>query len=447
MSSTAETGLRISVRSLGASLPVESMKHIGDRVKRRQLTVADGLSLLSVAFLCFCVCRTGHETGYVPVLYAGYAVIALNIFRIKDFQLSKLKPALPFFAVALISPLVQALFVAGPYYSISNAFNAAILFAVFCLCAGLLIVSDDLSGHVWKIINFVSLSASILILIEYLTFLAGIRLYSIPVQGDWVFNAWEFEGSGAYRPCAYFSEASHFAELALLSAFYFLYVANSRLKFVLVFSACVASTSSLGIIGCAGLALVYVFFFSYSKRRLIESGKGKGMLAMRIFLIALSCIALIAAIVYLQSSDSWFATRIMDGGTSSMRMSRSFELFSIMAPLEQLFGFGLQNQAIYLNANGIVLPSDYNETLVNREFAATIGYVLCTNGVCGLLAFLYMFLPGFKSRDGKIKVLTGLLLYISFTCCIMSRGIFIVMLLVLFAYGNGYWTTDRGLNG
>ena len=47
-------------------------------------------------------------------------------------------------------------------------------------------------------------------------------------------------------------------------------------------------------------------------------------------------------------------------------MSRSFELFSIMAPLEQLFGFGLQNQAIYLNANGIVLPSDYNETLVNR---------------------------------------------------------------------------------
>lgn len=428
-------------------MPVEVMNNISDGEKRKRLTVADGLSLLSVAFLCFCVCRTGHETGYVPVIYAGYAVIALNVFRIKDFQLSKLKPALPFFAIALISPLIQALFVVGPYYSISNAFNAAILFAVFTLCAGLLVVSDDLSGYVWKIINFVSMSASILILVEYLAFLAGVRLYSVPVLGDWVFNAWEFEGSGAFRPCAYFSEASHFAELALLSAFFYLYVADSRAKFILVFAACIASTSSLGIIGCAGLALAYVFFFSYSKRRLIDSGKGRGALAMRVLLIALSCVALIAAVVYIQSSNSWFATRIMDGGTSSMRISRSFELFDIMTPLEQAFGFGLQNQAIYLNANGIVLPSDYNETLVNREFAATIGYVLCTNGVCGFLAFLSMFLPGFKSRDGKVKVLTGLLLYVTFTCCIMSRAIFIVMLLMLFAYSNGYWTTDRESNG
>lgn len=428
-------------------MPVEVMNNISDGEKRKRLTVADGLSLLSVAFLCFCVCRTGHETGYVPVIYAGYAVIALNVFRIKDFQLSKLKPALPFFAVALISPLVQALFIVGPYYSISNAFNAAILFAVFALCAGLLIVSDDLSEYVWRIINFVSLSASILILIEYLAFLVGVRLYSVPVLGDWVFNAWEFEGSGAYRPCAYFSEASHFAELGLLSAFYYLYVANSRAKFVLVFAACIASTSSLGIIGCAGLALAYIFFFSYSKRRLIDSGKGRGALAMRMLLIALSCVALVAVVAYLQSSDSWFATRIVDGGTSSMRVSRSFELFGVMAPLEQVFGFGLQNQAIYLNANGIVLPSDYNETLVNREFAATIGYVLCTNGVCGLAAFLCLFLPGFKNKDGKVKVLTGLLLYVSFTCCIMSRGIFIVMLLMLLAYGGGYWTAGREANG
>lgn len=423
------------------------MKHIGNKKKRKHLTVDEGLSLLSVVFLCFCICRTGHETAYVPVLYAGCVVIALNIFRVKDVELSKLKPALPFFAVALLAPLIQALFVVGPYYSISNAFNAAILFAVFSLCAGLLVASDNLSEYVWKIINFVSLSASVLILIEYLTFLLGVRLYSVPVLGDWIFNAWEFQGSGAYRPCAYFSEASHFAELALLSAFYYLYIANSRMKFAFIFVACVVSTSSLGIIGCAGLALVYVFFFSYPKRRLIDSGKGGSVQAMRVFLVILSCVVFVAVVVFLQSSDSWFARRITDGATSSMRMSRSFELFGIMTPLEQLFGFGLQNQEIYLNANGIVLPSDYNETLVNREFAATVGYVLCANGFCGLLAFLYMFLPGFKNRENKIKVLTGLLLYICFTCCIMSRAIFIVVLLLLFAYSNGYWTTDRESNG
>ena len=62
------------------------MNNISDGEKRKRLTVADGLSLLSVAFLCFCVCRTGHETGYVPVIYAGYAVIALNVFKIKAFE-------------------------------------------------------------------------------------------------------------------------------------------------------------------------------------------------------------------------------------------------------------------------------------------------------------------------------------------------------------------------
>lgn len=426
--------------------PSEANDRMHSNMKRNNLIMTDYLSLFSVVILCFSICRTGHETGYIPVLYTTIIVIALNIFRLKDVSVSKFKPALPFFVMTLFATILQAIFL-GFNYSLSNAFSALLLFAVFVLCATLLILPNNLSHHIWKIINFVVTTASVLILVEYIAFLFGVRLYSLPVLGDWIFNAWEFRGSGAFRPCAYFSEASHFAELALLSAFYYLFIVGSLPKFSLVAVACFVSTSSLGIIGCIGMVLAYVFFFAFSRQHLMKSGKGNGALIGRLILIILSCIALMAAILYLQSSDSWFATRIMDGSTSSMRVSRSFELYGIMSPFEQLFGIGLQNQAIYLNTNGIILPSDYNETLVNREYAATGGYILCTCGIFGLLAFLYMFLPGLRNKSGKVKTLTCLLVYIALTCCVLSRSVFIIMLLMLLAYGSGYWEIDEEANG
>lgn len=126
-----------------------------------------------------------------------------------------------------------------------------------------------------------------------------------------------------------------------------------------------------------------------------------------------------------------------------MRVSRSFELFGLLSPIEKVFGIGLQNQALYLNANGIILPGDLNETLAHREFAATIGYLLCTCGLLGLVTFLSMFVPLFRNKGGRPIVLACLLLGIAATCCVFSRGIFIVMLLLLFAYGSGIWVFDE----
>lgn len=403
-----------------------------------RLVMSDYLSLASVAFLCLCVCRTGHETGYIPVLYATYGVIALNIFRLKDIPVGLFKQALPFFAVILFLLPIQAL-LQSPYYSISNAFSAMALFALFSLCAAVLALPGGIGQYVWRIINFTALSASILILIEYAAYQFGVRLHEIPVLGDWVFNAWEF-GSSVFRPCAYFSEASHFAELALVSAFYYLFVRKAFAKFALIAIACLVSTSSLGIMGCAAMALVYVFFFSFTKRRLLDSGAGRGLILLRYLLIVLSCLALMGAVVYIQSSDSWLASRLMNGGSSSLRINRSYELYGLLSPLEKVFGIGLQNQEIYLNANGIILPSDGGETLTNREFAATIGYVLCTCGLIGLASFLSIITPLVALKDNRGKVLSGLFLGISYTCCIFSRAIFIILLLMLFAYGSGVWT-------
>ncbi len=45
----------------------------------------------------------------------------------------------------------------------------------------------------------------------------------------------------------------------------------------------------------------------------------------------------------------------------------------------------------------------------------------------------------FRNKVGRFKVQACLLLGISFTCHVFSRGIFIVMLLMFFAYGSGAW--------
>ena len=150
-------------------------------------------------------------------------------------------------------------------------------------------------------------------------------------------------------------------------------------------------------------------------------------------IIALSVVAGIGVLIWAQSSSWWVIQRIMSGGTSSARIWRSFDLYGIMDFWEKTFGIGNQNQALYLNYHQIVLPHDTSETLANREFAQTLGYVLCTTGLIGFGAFLYPFVKMVITQDYRVKTLVLMFLFVCFTCCIFARHIFGVYLVMIYA--------------
>ena len=393
---------------------------------RKKLVFSDYACLLSVVLLCLSICRGGHEEYAIPTIYSCYIIIALNAPNFRKLSFKPVMPALPFALVLFPLLIIQAL-TCESYFSISSAFWAVILFLLFAFCAMLLLCSG-LEAYIWKIINAFTVAASIVIVFEYIAFMFGVRLYTLPGLGDWIFNAWEFSGVGAFRPCAFFSEASHFAELGLFSAYYYLFIRRSFPKFLIIAVGCLASTSSLGIIGCAALFFAYLFIVAFSKNYFKTRGFGKTALIVRLFLIIFIVIMFLLVAWYLQVADTWLTNRLLDGGTSSTRVVRSYELFNLMDPAEQFFGIGLQNQAIYLNANGIILPSDFNETLTNREFAASLGYVLCTCGIVGIVAFAWIFVSSCLDADKKKTVLVILTLYILATCCVFSRAMFIFIL-------------------
>lgn len=386
---------------------------------------------IAILLLCLCTIRSGHEDGTLPVLPVCFICVLLLLPYVATRRVMLDKGYCAFVFLLPILLLVQT-FTAGSYFRANWAISAIVLFLLFFGISAMISTGDGLRRFFWKCVNSICLVGCACIFITEAGYLAGMRLNTLPVAGDWLFNAWEF--TGAYRPCGLFSEASHFAELSLLSAYYFLYVRKNIPAFIVIATAELLSTSSLGIIGILILALVYVFFFSFSSERMQRSSLGRAASILRVALIILSIVLITMLVSFLENSDSWLATRIMDGGTYGMRVGRSYELFALETPPEQIFGIGLQNQGLYLNAHGIILPSDMNETLVNREFAATIGYVLCTCGIVGLAAYvspLVRTLFGHSSTSAA-RVLSAIFFYVLFTCCVFSRSILILWMTAFF---------------
>lgn len=308
------------------------------------------------------------------------------------------------------------------YFQITNALKALLFFACMVLWAMLAAAHEKNYKYYWQCINSVSLIASVLICTVFLSFHTGLHLNELPVVGDVLFNAWEFRTS--YRPAGLFSEASHFAEFALISVFYYLFKRKYVHAFFII-GAIFLSTSLLGIVGSLLIWMMHIL----TDNQPMPNQKTQWR---KLLFIGGTMVAVVAALFCLTTSDSWLANRLLSGGTYGLRVIRSWEIFNSMDIRRKLIGVGLQNQANYLNYYHIVLPHDNIETLANREFGQTLGYILCTTGLIGCSMFCLLIVNYFAKAEIRSKCFILLFLYILLTCCIFSRQIFMVYLLVIF---------------
>lgn len=327
-----------------------------------------------------------------------------------------------FWGVAVLEFPIQWLIYS--HYGPQSALNGVITLALMILNV-LLIVHRGYEDYLWKTLNFISILSSLCLILQMVCYWMGIRLDKIPFLSETFFKAWEFTNS--FRACSLFSEPSHFAELALLSLYYYLLV-KPRLRIAIVLAlALILSTSNLGIIGVALLVVLYLL--NLERYAHVRS-------STKYIIITIAFLLGSGIMVWLSNSDNWVAVRLMSGGSSSVRIMRSFELYDVMDAFEKLFGIGIQNQEIYLNYHTIILPSDRLETITNREFSQTLGYILCTTGALGFSAFSVPFIRRILRSDYSMKCLCLLFFFVCLTCCIFSRHTFLLYLIAIYSAGG-----------
>lgn len=191
------------------------------------------------------------------------------------------------------------------------------------------------------------------------------------------------------------------------------------------------STSMLGIMSIPILVGIYIFNL-------------KQVSILHKIIAGISAvIILLCAYYYFIADYAWLNERILLGGTFGNRTLRSIEIFNRLDFWESLYGIGLQNQTFFLNYMGIILESDAFDTLENREYAQTLGYILCTNGIIGLVVFYMQFILIWKKSELTTKVFLIWFSIILSTCCILTRPIFVIYLVSL---GNLYYIKRNGLN-
>lgn len=391
-----------------------------EKVKLSKISKESLANIILMILFCVGAVKSGFSGFKFTVFYqllVGIAFFIVFVGRISKQSIVKARELFPFLIIFIIEIPIQKFFGQG-YYSYNNAVIGFIVYFLMVVMV-IIVISNKNSHSVWKIINLTVLFASILIIVQEIFYVFGIRLDDFS-NLSLLFNGWKFQ---FYRPCGPFSEPSHFAELGLLSLYYFLFVERNVKKAALILAALFISTSTLGIIG--GLLVVVMFLLSLG---IIKDLKK----SVRVCVYVVAVISFTAMIFWVNNTDNLVVERILRGGTSSVRILRSFEEFNELSPEHKLFGIGIQNQELYLNAFNIVLPSDSLETLTNREFAQTFGYMLCCTGIIGLIAFWCPLINRALKSNVRLKSFIVLFGLVCFTCCIFSRTIFLIYLIAFF---------------
>lgn len=382
------------------------------------ISAAQFVLQLSMLLLCVGAVRAGHKSFTINWIYLLLLLNVLLVLTSRRINL-RIMELLPFVMICAIEIPLQWLI--GEYFGWRSALSGFIVLAMTVVLVAQL-TRQGYEKKLWNVLNAVSIFSTICICMQTAGYLVGIRLDKIPVINELFFKAWEF--SASFRPCATFSEPSHYAEIVLLSLFYYLFVEqNKKLSLFLTCGLCL-STSGLGIIG-AGLLLVF-YLLNLDRFSRIKP-------LTKYTVVTLTFVMGVGALIWAQSTSLWIIQRIMSGGTSAARIWRSFDLFQIMDLAEKIFGIGIQNQMLYLNHYSITLAHDTYDTMVNREFAQTLGYILCTTGISGFLAFVFPFGKMILKQNYCMKALCLLFLFICFTCCIFSRHVFAIYLTMIYA--------------
>lgn len=395
--------------------------------------------IISLIPIIYGVIRNGHEgfAASVVALIAVADLLAIIGNRKVNFK-SYGKELWIGISVMIIEIPIQLLVYGGEHYGTWSAFWGISTLALMVVSIPIL-VRKRYGIIIWKTIEFIGVFNAVLIILQYSLRVVGIRLDQFGFLSDLLFQAWEFQGGAFFRACGMFSEPSHFAEVGLLTLFYCLFISNDYKKSILVGMALFLSTSSLGILGSIMLVILYVLGMDqFTKVK--KSVKG--------IIVILTILVVVMATWWASESTNIVIQRLFSGGSMSVRMMRSFELYSVMDIPGKIIGIGLLNQEYYLNYHNIILASDNYETLVtNREFAQTFGYLLCTTGILGLISFGKPFWNMAMENRWRVKSLLLLFLIVCMTCCILTRYAFLLYLLAIYALIDyEKWSTNPTKN-
>ncbi len=373
--------------------------------------------------LCLALMPVGDLLFPFPL---HYLILGLDIFALLAIRhtgdLEYGMDLLPFLAIVGVTLVLQVL-LAGSYYSAGMAVSSAIV--LFAMIIGIMLVMQrGYAGMIWKIFNFFTLLSALCVILQTVCWNLGFRLNGLGLISKIFFNDNAFNYS--YRPSGMFLEPAIFAQPALLSLFYYMFIGKSVKKTVVLTISLLLSTSALALMG---MIILYVIWIFHMDTLAGISRRGKWIV------MGLSAVLGVTLLTASLNAGVFIVERLAGGSSINVRLLRSIDLFQVMSPVEKITGIGLQNQGYYLNEYNIILKHDTAETLIRtrREYAGTLGYVLCTTGFFGLVFFVQPFYRMYKRHGLQVKVVCGLLLYSVMFCAMLATPFMMVNFLLVYA--------------
>ena len=220
-----------------------------------------------------------------------------------------------------------------------------------------------------------------------------------------------------FRPASFFIEPSYYA--AYCTPFICILLFDKSVKHIGIFNkkttkfifaifltlTVLLSTSSLGVVMCTTLWVVYLF---RGQKNAVAKIVTTAIILFGLFLITYSDIFLTTV------------NRFLSGSSIGPRVLRGFIIFSKESVIEKIFGVGLNNIGNYVEYFSISTPYDesdlnYTVTLTNR---------LISTGLLGTFSLVYFWLNQFLyNKNPTSKVL-------------------LLLILISFVFANGEYTCD-----
>ncbi len=376
-----------------------------------------------MVILCLSLMPAGDILFNFPLHYLilGLDVLALLAIR-HTGDLEYGMDLLPFLAVVVITLVFQSL-LAGGYYNAGMAASSAIVLFAMIICI-ILVMQKGFAEMIWKIFNFFVLLSACCIVLQMVCLWVGIRLDKLGLISKIFFNVHDFVA--AFRPSGMFLEPAIFAQPALMSLFYYMFIDKRAKKVALLTLALLLSTSALALMGLIILYVIWIF------RMDVMTGVSR---RWKWAFLGLSLVLGVALLTLTLNMGVFIVERLMGGSSIGVRVLRSIDLFQLMTPTEKITGIGLQNQAYYLNFNNIILANDTYETTIrgSREYAGTLGYVLCTTGFFGLVFFVQPFYRLFKRYGLQVKVACTMLIYSLLFCAMLATPSMMINFLLVYS--------------
>lgn len=378
------------------------------------------------------VCLTGHKGIGSVISVLNYSIYGLLLIAI-IFQKQKLeKEQIVFFILsgfAVLLNLLYNVFGNRPHFSMISDIRAFVFYIGFAYCGFYLAKKFSGTEKIYNSLHVISLAAIIIATTQFLSkYIAGVYLNRIPGIGNYLFHA--VDTSRYFRPCAFFSEPSYMAEIVLLDLWLNLYVRKNLKMAVCDCIGLIVSTSSMGIVFAFALIVWWVLTNNTMNNKLLNI-VAKVLLSCALFIVLTSFLA--------YDGSNAIINRILKGATISQRTLRSFEIYGRMTTLERIFGIGMQNLSNYLNYYGVRLVNEGIDTLVNREFAQSFGYVLCTLGLLGVMGYIVLLIVPFAKLKRSTNGIAVLFVLFSLTSNLITRQFF--ALLIAFIWTEIYRET------